>query len=192
MTDPDPTAPLRRALHDLAADDPAARRDALELLYARLAPAVHRVAWGLLGSRDAAEDVTQQTFVAVAESAGGYRGSGSPAAWVVTIGANLARRALLRERTGREKATARPPGPAAAADASSGAEAAELRERVAAAMQALPPGQRLAIGLSVVDGLTSREIADLLGCPEGTVWSRIHHARQRLARLLGAFAPDLP
>ena len=62
---------------------------------------------------------------------------------------------------------------------------AEQRERIRRALTALPPKARTIIMLSDVEGLSYREIADVLGCPIGTVMSRLHNARKRLKVLLG-------
>jgi RNA polymerase sigma-70 factor, ECF subfamily len=57
--------------------------------------------------------------------------------------------------------------------------------RLAAALARLPAEQRAVLSLFALDGLGHREIAEILGVPEGTVWSRLHGARKRLAAELG-------
>src|SRR4029077_15925487 len=61
----------------------------------------------------------------------------------------------------------------------------EERERIRSPLDALPPKARTIIMLSDVEGLSYREIAEVLGCPIGTVMSRLHNARKRLKGLLG-------
>src|SRR6185295_6627072 len=61
----------------------------------------------------------------------------------------------------------------------------EQRERIRQALDALPPKARTIIMLSDVEGLSYREIAEVLGCPIGTVMSRLHNARKRMKVLLG-------
>jgi len=61
----------------------------------------------------------------------------------------------------------------------------EQRERIRGALDALPPKARTIIMLSDVEGLSYREIAEVLNCPIGTVMSRLHNARKRLKGLLG-------
>ena len=70
------------------------------------------------------------------------------------------------------------PGPAQAL------EQAEARRVVAAAIEQLPPREREVLALKEFEGLTYREIADLVGIPIGTVMSRLYAARQRLAQVL--------
>ena len=61
------------------------------------------------------------------------------------------------------------------------AERAELRDRLAAAIQALPAGQREMIVLREFEELSYREIAEITGIPIGTVMSRLYTARRSLA-----------
>jgi hypothetical protein len=61
----------------------------------------------------------------------------------------------------------------------------EQRERIRQALDALPPKARTIIMLSDVEGLSYREIAEVLDCPIGTVMSRLHNARKRMKALLG-------
>src|SRR5438132_1593329 len=61
----------------------------------------------------------------------------------------------------------------------------EQRERIRQALDTLPPKARTIIMLSDVEGLSYREIAEVLGCPIGTVMSRLHNARKRLRSALG-------
>jgi RNA polymerase sigma-70 factor (ECF subfamily) len=55
---------------------------------------------------------------------------------------------------------------------------------VQAALDALPAEQRVVVALFSIDGLTHRQIAAVLGVPEGTVWSRLHKGRKALAAAL--------
>jgi RNA polymerase sigma-70 factor (ECF subfamily) len=58
--------------------------------------------------------------------------------------------------------------------------------RALAALARLPAGPRAVLSLFAVEGLSHREIADILGVPEGTVWSRLHAARRMLIQSLSA------
>jgi RNA polymerase sigma-70 factor (ECF subfamily) len=57
-------------------------------------------------------------------------------------------------------------------------------------MQSLPAEHRAVLSLFALEGLSHREVADVLGVPEGTIWSRLHAARRRLSELMGR--PQLP
>jgi RNA polymerase sigma-70 factor (ECF subfamily) len=100
---------------------------------------------------------------------------------VLTIAVNLSRRLIIRERAHRRelrRETADPLPP------SERLEGAELRTQVQDALSRLPFESRTAVTLSCVEGLSARDIARVLGCKEGTVWSRVFHAKKRLASLL--------
>jgi RNA polymerase sigma-70 factor (ECF subfamily) len=56
--------------------------------------------------------------------------------------------------------------------------------RVHAAMLRLPAEHRAVLSLLALEGLSHREVAEVLGVPEGTVWSRLHAARRRLSEVL--------
>ena len=72
-------------------------REALAEVYHRARASVYALALSLLKDAHEAEDVAQDTFVKVWESAPGYRAQGSPMAWMLTIARNLARMRLRRE-----------------------------------------------------------------------------------------------
>lgn len=67
-----------------------------------------------------------------------------------------------------------------------------LREDVRQAFSQLPAGYREALALSLVAGYSYREIADMLGCPIGTIMSRIHRARKLMQKQLVHHAPSKP
>jgi RNA polymerase sigma-70 factor (ECF subfamily) len=56
--------------------------------------------------------------------------------------------------------------------------------KAAAAVARLPAEPRAVLSLFAIEGLSHREIADILGVPEGTVWSRLHAARRALLEVV--------
>ena len=66
---------------------------------------------------------------------------------------------------------------------------AERRRRVLDALDSLPPAQRAALVLVDMEGYPVQEVAEMLGCAEGTVKSRCFRGRARLAALLGDLDP---
>lgn len=137
-----------------------------------------------------AATVLQDTFVAVWRSAGRYRGDGDVGAWLwgIAIRRLISR---LRERSGPQ-----PVGAAALAALSPAVRSAEdelllavEHGDVGTALRGLSPELRQAIQATVVDGLTAREAARLLGIPTGTVKSRVRIAKSRLrAQLMEGIA----
>lgn len=121
------------------------------------------------------------------------RGDGELGAWLWGI---AVRRLVSRLRTlNRHRALATRPWADGDDDASPVASAEDLvllgveYGSLGAALQRLSPELRMVVQATVLDGLTSREAAQLLGIPQGTVKTRLHRARAQLrAELAGGLA----
>jgi cobalt-zinc-cadmium efflux system membrane fusion protein len=156
-----------------------AERDeaAFEVLVWRHAALVWQAARRLLPRPEDAEDVFQATFLALARKAGAIRRPGALAGWLYRV----AYRAALRAR-----ATARPAthsGPVADLPAAAAADEAtwrDLRPVLDDEINRLPEKFRVAVVLCYLEGRTLEEAARQLGCPRGTVSSRLAGARDRL------------
>jgi len=170
---------------------PAAAEDDFESLVAREREGLFRFFFWALGDREEALDALQETLIRAFRGFGALREAGSARSWLYVIAANVAKRA--RTRRARRPRTL---GAAAAEDArtalhgaaelppAAGLEAEETSRRLAAALAALEPDLREPLLLFAVSGMKYREIADALGWPIGTVTTRIHAARERLAAAL--------
>jgi len=137
----------------------------------------------------AVEDIAQETFIRVWRAIGNFRGDAQFSTWLHRIAVNTAKNYL----TARSR---RPPGEDIdIADAELFETGAQLRDvdtpehelmrqqleqTVMRAVQALPEELRLAITLREVDGLSYEAIAERMGCPIGTVRSRIFRAREAI------------
>lgn len=134
-----------------------------------------------VGDPDIVADVLQETFVAVWRSAGRWRGDGEVAAWVWGI----AIRRLISHLRGREAPlpvtkdvidAVMPPVPSAEDQMLLGVEHGD----VGAALNRLSPELRRVVQATVIDGLSTREAAQLLGLPQGTVKGRLRAAKTAL------------
>jgi RNA polymerase sigma factor (sigma-70 family) len=134
------------------------------------------------GDPHVAADAAQEAVVTALLGLDRLRHDDRFAAWLIGIGLNLSRRALQeRARWARLDAIERPangPGPDEAA------EAAAIAERVRAAIAALPQGQRAAVALFHLGGLSHAEVAGRLDTHPGAVKTRLHKARRALRRSL--------
>lgn len=139
---------------------------------------------GLLAFEAAtAEDLAQQTFLRAYQALGSFDPQrASFSTWLFTIAKRLAanehqrahRRLEVREAgDAADQRTAAPTAPDALV-------AAERGARVRSALAALPEPLRSTFFLSQIEELTLEEVADVEGCPVGTVKSRIHRARAQL------------
>jgi RNA polymerase sigma-70 factor (ECF subfamily) len=167
--------------------------EAFEPLVERYRQRVWRLAFQLLHDREDAWDCAQEAFVRAFHSLASFRGQSAFYTWLFRITVNVATdrqrargahaRAFGAERVPEEEWKRTTPDPGGGPDQS--AAQSEQRERIRQALDALPPKARAIIMLSDVEGLSYREIAEVLDCPIGTVMSRLHNARKRLKGLLG-------
>jgi len=162
---------------DLLAAVAAGDRTALRVLYDRHAPWLTLRLSRRCGDRDVVDDALQDTFLAVWRSASRYDGRGEVAAWIWGIAIrrmiDILRRRVPREiplleREERERS--------AEEQVLSGIEYGDL----AGALNRLSPELRAVVQATVLDGLTTREAARLLGVPAGTVKTRMMRARAQL------------
>jgi RNA polymerase sigma-70 factor (ECF subfamily) len=128
------------------------------------------------------DEVVQDTFLAVWRNPSSYRGTGEPAAWLWGI----AVRTLLHQVRPRKNLLARL-ARLRGDDATSAEEAVLARVEhsdVGRALERLSPELRAVVQATVLDGLSTREAAALLGIPSGTVKSRMSRARTELRAAL--------
>lgn len=173
--------------HDLVKSWQAGDEGAFEQLVRRHENKVFRLLLRMMGNREEAEDVSQETFLSLHRHGHRFRGEARFSTFVYRVASNAAlnrRRTLGRNRARIQKLAVRqaagddlPYSPRNPEDATGGVEiSAEVRR----ALDSLKPALRLPVLLYDIEGLAYGEIAEVLGVAEGTVKSRIHRARQAL------------
>lgn len=162
---------------------------AFELVYATLAPVVHRCMVRWVGDRDLAADLTQDTFVRVHRARDRYRTGAPVGPWVLTIARRLSidalrRRAAAKDRLTREgELPERLMGSAPAVDEEKESPTRVI-EAVRAAVGELPEGQRRVVAMHKLEGKSMAEVADILGIKEGAARVRAHRGYKRLRAAL--------
>ena len=159
---------------------------ALAEAYRRHGGVVHTLAARVLGSPEAADDITQEVFVGLWERPEHFDPArGSLRSFLLAMAHNRAVDAL-RSRTARFAREERDARAIATGgyDIERQAWDLHLTQQVRNALQCLPDGERRAIALAYYNGHTYREVAALLGEPEGTVKSRIRSGLRRLRQAL--------
>ena len=161
----------------------------------------HRVfefCFRMLGDREEAFDVAQDVFFSVHQSVASFRRDSKLSTWIFRISKNhclnrlkyLARRGAKRREDINEVDESRlhealepvaPPDQLLVARAE--------RDQVQRAIAQLDPDQRALVALRDIEGLTYEEIVEITELPLGTVKSRLHRARKKLADLLGETPP---
>jgi RNA polymerase sigma-70 factor, ECF subfamily len=180
------TAPLPAPPSSLVQRARSGDDQALEALLAAIEPTIQRFGRQLCRQEDDADDVTQETLLAMARHLGAFEERSSLTSWVFA----LARSACARRRRGlanRPHASTEglpePPDPAAGPE-----ERLALREDTEAlsrALAALPEVQRDVLFLRDLEGRSASETAQALGITVDAVKSRLHRARAALREALG-------
>ncbi|MCA9242721.1 MAG: sigma-70 family RNA polymerase sigma factor [Phycisphaerales bacterium] len=155
------------------------------------------------GDRHDAEDLVQEVFTQAMRSWDAFEGRSSPKTWLYTIAARACQR-MHRRRAGEPARIGsldellpfgEPRIAAIAADQEEPLQAqirAEARERVERLIAELPDEFRVPLILKEIVGLSSPEVAQILGLEEGTVRSRVHRARLRLRAEVDRVLPRQP
>lgn len=165
---------------------------AYEALYDKYAAQVYGVILRIVRSPEIANDLLQETFWQIWQSAPSYKEQGTPAAWVFRIARNRSMDELRRQKARPKSDESIEPAEAALAAGlhqTSAAAEAELRidqEKVQAAINQIPADQQACLLLAYFEGLTHKEIASKLDLPVGTVKSRMRIGMEKLERLLRA------
>ncbi len=165
-------------------------RDAIAQAYVAYQVPIRSFARRLVGDPSAAEDIVHDTFVALPRAMRAYRGESPLRAFLIGVAVNHSRRhirASARRRRATERmALARGPE---SFDGAAAMDRARLAHRLWLALDQLPLDQRVAFVLCEVEQRSSTEVAAIVDAPEGTVRSRVFHARKRLRALLGEESP---
>jgi RNA polymerase sigma-70 factor (ECF subfamily) len=175
--------PPDRALIERAREgDEQAFRELVE----RYEPRVAATVIGMLGPGDEAEDVGQETFIRLYRSLDRFRGDSSLGTYLTRIAINLSLTALKKRKRRLSRFVSRDERerelPEASWDPREEVDRREVRDRVRAAVGRLAPDHRTVVVLRMIDGYSTRETAEILGVPPGTVMSRLARDMGRLER----------
>ena len=178
-------------------DAQAGDREAFDYLVERHKDIVYAVAYRFAKDPDLALDLSQNAFIRAYRGIKSFRGKSSFSTWLYRITMNtcidytrkkarsvdsLAVPEEVAEYAGSEPIVAslpREPG----ADALS----SELGEQIQNAIDLLPEYHKSVFVLYEIEGLSYKEIADVVGCSIGTVMSRLHYARKKLRSMLAPY-----
>jgi len=156
-------------------------RAAFELLVKRYQSPVCNFVYRYLGDRAAAEDITQEVLLRVYRSASRFDPKGRVSSWVFQIARNLSLNEIKRRGRARLSETElKDEREYTSAKSPVASEAHALEHEVMAALGELPENQRAALLWRVNEGLSYREIGEVLGVSVQSVESLIFRARERL------------
>jgi len=155
-------------------------------IYDRYSGRIYNFAFRFLKNSEAAEDATQEVFVKMLKHANQFHGDAKLSTWLFSITANWCRD-YLRKADNKSKESEDVlislPAPSELAP-DRNLERRESERRVQRALQSLTAEQREAILLSRYQGLSYAEIAQIAGCSEGAVKTRVFRAMETLKKIL--------
>lgn len=181
-------------------EEPKGRAELLQEIISAHVPALYRAAYHLVGNREDAQDLVQETFLRAWRSLDRFAPSSNPRAWLYKILMNL--HVDFRRKTARRpeiadlvdmgevddlylyKNVVHAEDLAATDSPESAFFEGFLGDEVRHALAALPEQYKMTILLSAMEGFSYQEIAEVLGIPIGTVMSRLHRARTLLQKSL--------
>lgn len=188
---PMPFSPADEAVDD--GDQLVARlregdREAVEQTYLAHHAAIRGFARRLVGDDTSAEDIVHETFLALPRAIRRFRGDGSLRAFLIGVAVNHARRSVrsaMRRRRATERLAEREQLQPQTVHATDELMRKQLADQLSAALDRLPIDQRVVFVLCEAEQRTSVEVAQIVGAPEGTVRTRLFHAKRKLRELLG-------
>ena len=194
----EPVAPLNDVDAVLVERVQRGDQKAFEMLVVKYQRRIERLIARMVRDVDLVEDIAQETFIRAYRALPGFRGESAFYTWLYRIAVNTAKRAMIGLQRDPLLTEAAMGGsgddddehPRAQDDATDGETpesimaSRQVAETVNAAIEALSEDLRQAITLREIEGLSYEEISELMGCPIGTVRSRIFRARESIASRL--------
>jgi len=160
---------------------------------------VYAMVYGMIRNREDARDITQEALVKAYKNLKSFRLESSFYTWLYRIAMNLAidftRKRKRQGTTSFDEAVASRDGDGGISELHHGdspskkLERKEVYKQIMDALEKLPADQKQVILLRELEGLSYREISDVMGIPEGTVMSRLFYARKKLQKLLAHHRP---
>ena len=166
-------------------------KNALAVLHAKYNTRIRHHIAARVGSVAEAEDLAQNVFIELTESAGRYNGGTDVEKYLLGIANNVIHR-YYREKAGSVKTIhldsignlTDGSGTGPQADPAYKIESEELRKNITRALAKLPPKARQAIKLRFIDGLSSKEAAEKLGCSVGVFYERVSYGLKLLRKFI--------
>jgi RNA polymerase sigma-70 factor (ECF subfamily) len=182
MRDADGDTEDARLLGRIAGGD----RQAFERLYHLYFPRLTRFVNRTTRKLPLIEEIVNDTMLVVWNKAPSWDGSCKVSTWIFAIAWRKARKALSALKGMDEPVDGEPDLLEAGPDSQPDRQCALQRQHQAldAALDALPADQRAVVQLTYFHDMGYADIADVMGCPQNTVKTRMFHARRRLATLL--------
>ena len=183
---------LMNSSEDLIRRSRAGDQEAFRLIFERYARPVLSFIYDLVGQRDLAEELTQETFVRAYKSLNGVRDETKLASWLFGIGRNVAREAIRTRRRENQDFLASDclegqPGDHKRSSPAHNLQHKELNSAMHEALELLDEDRRVVFVLKVFRECNYQEIMDATGFTLAKVKTDLHRARLEVRRRLGPF-----
>ena len=190
--------PLRLAVITLTDQELVERaktgdHNAFRILVERHEKNMARTVSGMLGPSSEVDDVVQEVFIRFFKALNRFRGDAAPSTFIKRIAINLSLDTLRRRKRLRKRFVSRHNGNEhlfESVDENVNADAFDRKRLVEAALSTLRPHHRSVIVLRLIDGYSTRETANILQVPPGTVLSRLSRASAKLRAVLEPILAD--
>lgn len=161
---------------------------AFEELVRRYRNDVYGLSYHFLRNREEAWDVSQEVFIKAYRSLGRFRGDAGIKTWLLRIAANHCKDHFKKRRISTVSMDAMPTQDFFPAPSDPGKDLAnsELGNAIQQALDSISPKHRMAFVLREFEGMSYKDMAEVMNCSEGTVMSRLHHARKKLQNKLAS------
>ena len=153
-------------------------KEALKQLFETYHKRIFRFAYKMLNDYEAASDITSEVFVAVWEKAGSFKGKSAPSTWIFGIAHNKIRSFFRKKKYFNELDDTNL--------AEDSMDSLHKHQDLKLALNILSAEHREVLEMIFFLGLTYEEAAELIGCPLGTVKSRVFHAKKMLEQFLSS------
>ena len=154
------------------------RRELFQSAVEQFADSIYRVAYRMSGSHELAQELVQETFMAAWKNLHQIQQPDRIRYWLMGILRNQFTKQLSQETRHRHEVLNLEPVTAA--------EDRVLKDSLQTASASLDDNQRLPILLTIMEGWSTEDVAELLGVPRGTILSRLHRGRQKLKTILAS------
>jgi len=179
----------------------AGETDSFPILVERYEARVYSIVYGIMGSRDEAEDLSQEVFIKVYENLGHFKGKSKFYTWIYRITVNVCLSAQRKKSQSnriismsRLSGVSANPGEVELADETFSPQKVfkdrELASKIQLAINSLPGILRITFILREFEDLSYRELARIFRCSMGTVKSRLSRARESLRQTLTPYLEE--
>jgi len=158
-------------------------KDSFAQVYECIASDLYKVALYTLGNTHDAEDVVSETFIEAFKGIGKLRDPSSFRAWIMKILSTRCKHKISEYIKGKNRFDIDSLVVTLTDDKDISSEISE-QVTVLQAMSRLNEQERLIIALAVIKGYTTKEVAKMLGSPQGTISSKLHRALAKMRRML--------